>query len=287
MKRDIIEINAFMVIIEQSFAQKPLIETCGFEEDVLGMAFYGSGNVALEIEHQSGIENYRNTTGMSISFYANQNVTFYHTISEDRPLQCVMVVAKLKDLHKMSEHEQVIYKEYLKHMIDPQSNFVEGPNFYMPHEMQQAVHKIFNNNYSASARMLFLRSQATELLAHFFALLSNPIELETKIHKEDRERLYRAKSIIVDRMDSPPSLSELSQEIGLNEFKLKKQFKELFGMPVFKYLQNERLSKANSLLSEGNVNIQEVAWQVGYESLSSFSNAYLKKYGYRPSENQR
>ncbi|MEM6831573.1 MAG: helix-turn-helix transcriptional regulator, partial [Bacteroidota bacterium] len=62
-----------------------------------------------------------------------------------------------------------------------------------------------------------------------------------------------------------------------------KDFKALFGVPVFKYLQNERLTKAHKLLQTGNVTIQEAAWQVGYDSLSSFSNAFNEKYGFRPS----
>ena len=88
-------------------------------------------------------------------------------------------------------------------------------------------------------------------------------------------------------MDSPPSLSELSRQIGLNSFKLKKHFKELFGVPVFKYLQNERLNRANELLRREDLTVQEVAWDVGYDSLSSFSNAFTKKFGYRPSEVRR
>jgi AraC family transcriptional regulator, transcriptional activator of the genes for pyochelin and ferripyochelin receptors len=96
--------------------------------------------------------------------------------------------------------------------------------------------------------------------------------------------LYEAKEILSNNLDAPPSLSELSKKIGLNSFKLKKNFKELFGVPVFKYLQNQRMEKAYELLQGGNVTIQEAAWNVGYDSLSSFSNAFSKKYGFRPSE---
>jgi transcriptional regulator GlxA family with amidase domain len=76
----------------------------------------------------------------------------------------------------------------------------------------------------------------------------------------------------------------LSRQIGLNSFKLKKHFKELFGVPVFKYLQNERLNRANELLRNQSLSVQEVAWEVGYDSLGSFSNAFTRKFGYRPSE---
>ena len=73
-------------------------------------------------------------------------------------------------------------------------------------------------------------------------------------------------------------------KLDLNTFKLKKNFKELFGVPVFKYLQNERLTTAHELLRNKKATVQEAAWQVGYDSLSSFSNAFSKKFGYRPSD---
>jgi len=53
---------------------------------------------------------------------------------------------------------------------------------------------------------------------------------------------------------------------------------------VYKYLQNKRLEKAYELLENNELTVQETAWYVGYESLGSFSNAFYKKFGYRPSE---
>lgn len=50
----------------------------------------------------------------------------------------------------------------------------------------------------------------------------------------------------------PPSLSELSRIVGINEFKLKKKFKEVFNMTVFGYLADYRLGIARSLLEDGN-----------------------------------
>ena len=134
--------------------------------------------------------------------------------------------------------------------------------------------------------MMFFRSQMTTLLSHFFGQLSDM--KEDVIKESEREKLFEAKEILSNNLETPPlSLTELSKQIGLNSFKLKKNFKELFGVPVFKYLQNERLTKAHALLRNQDLSIQETAWHVGYDSLSSFSNAFAKKYGYRPSEIKR
>jgi len=285
MTRDFLEINDFVVLLEYADSKKETIDKCGFDEDVIAFAFYGSGNVELNIAYGSNQKKYNNTMGLAMSFFANKNVDFIHTVSESKKLHCVVILYSLKNLNKLPDGERQIYADYLNELINPTSDYVEGPTFFMDHNMQNAVDKIFTNTYEGPARSLFLKSQVTELLSHFFAKVSTlEKDTNTSIKDKDREKLYQAREILSKNMETPPSISELSRLIGLNDFKLKKNFKELFGFPVYKYLQNERLIKAHDLLSSQDVSIQEAAWSVGYESLSSFSNAFIKKYGFRPSE---
>lgn len=282
MTSDIIELNNFIVLIEQSNAEKTIVERCELDGDIIGFTFYGSGNVELEISSQTKKKTITNTTGIAISFFGNNKVEFAHKISPNKPLQSITVFIKLKNICKLSAYETAIFTDHLNELVNPQSDFVEGPSFYMTPDMRIAVDKILNTNYKESIRLMFLKSQVSELLAHFFALLTNP---KTEVvNQDDREKIFYAKEIISNNIVTPPSLSELSKQIGLNSHKLKKDFKELFGVPVFKYLQNERLIKAHELLSTTEKSIQETAWFVGYESLGSFSNAFFKKFGFRPSE---
>jgi AraC-like DNA-binding protein len=130
--------------------------------------------------------------------------------------------------------------------------------------------------------LLFLKSQVNELLAHFYALLASEKKLD--LSETDKNKLFQAKEIVTINYSTPPSITQLSQMVGLNSNKLKKNFKELFGIPVFKFVQEERLNKAYELLRESEKTVQESAWEVGYESLSSFSNAFHKKFGMRPND---
>jgi AraC-like DNA-binding protein len=280
MTTDIIEINDFIVLIEQSNAANVLIQKCEIDTDVVGFAFYGSGNVELEIKHNNQTKYEINTTGMAISFFGNQKVEFAHRIAPDRPLQSISIFTRMKNLQALPESEQQIFRDQLPQLLHPKENFVKGPSLYMTLDMQNAVQKIFNTTYTGNTRLLFLKSQVNELLAHFFALIST----ETDNHVSDKDKLFQAKEIITNNMAKPPSLTELSKTIGLNSNKLKRNFKELFGMPVFKFLQEERLKKAHELLISSEMGVQETAWYVGYESISSFSNAFQKKFGLRPNE---
>ncbi len=282
MTTDILEINNFVVLIEQSNDTKTIFERCNLDDQVIGFSFYGSGNVEISISFGDKKNVVNNSSGIATSFYGNKNVEFIHEISHEKPLQSVSVFSTLSNLNKLPKQEKELYTNHLNSLLNPTDDYVEGPYFYMTPEMQNAVLKIFKTNYTGTLRKLFLQSQITELLTHFFAYISND-EKET-IKASEKEKLYNAKDIISNNIATPPTLNELSKMIGLNSNKLKKNFKELFGVPVFKYLQNERLEKAQELLRNSEMNIQEASWFVGYESVSSFSNAFLKKFGFRPSE---
>lgn len=282
MTTDIIEMNNFIVLIEQSNADKTIVQKCEVDRDIVGFAFYGSGNVSLEIKYEDQAMLISNTTGIAISFFSNSKVEFAHTIAPNKPLQSISVFAKVKNLDSLPDGEKELFNEYLSALMNPQTNFVKGPSFYMTPDMQNAVYKILNSKYKGNARLLFLKSQVNELLSHFFALLAS--EKGVRINEAERDKLYQAKEIIENNISQPPSLNELSKLIGLNNNKLKKNFKELFGIPVFKFLHEERLNKAHELLCNSAMSVQETAWFVGYESLSSFSNAFYKKFGTRPNE---
>jgi len=282
MTTDIIDINNYVVLISHSNSYKPIIEKCTLDEDSIGFTFYGSGKVELEIIYGNSKDIVQNTSGLAFSFYGNNKLSFLHKISEESPLKNLSIFSTIKNIRKLPKDEKALYEKYLKPLLTTNKNFLAGPNFYMPPVMQNVIAKIFNTTYSGTFRKMFLQSQITELLSHFFAYLSQ--ETNQKINTAEKEKLFKAKDIITNNISSPPSLNELSKMIGLNNNKLKKNFKELFGVPVFKYLQNERLEKAFTLLKRSEFSTQEVAWNVGYESVSSFSNAFLKKYNIRPSE---
>lgn len=281
MTRDIIDINDFTILVEEANSAEPTVDSCYFDEPVIAVAFYGSGNVNLSVRYADKQKTFNYTKGLALSFYADEKVEFVHSVSASKPLECIVIATALRNLEKLPNQEGELFNEMLYQLVHPKGHYVEGPNFFMTPEMQAIVDQVFRIKYEGRAKMMFFRSQMTSLLAHFFGQLS--MMDEDTIPPIEKQKLLLAKKILVENLETPPSLSELSRHIGLNTFKLKKNFKELFGVPVFKYLQNERLNKAYGLIRNQGFTIQEAAWDVGYDSLSSFSNAFSKKFGFRPS----
>ena len=282
MTRDIIDINDFTILVEEARTDVPTTDSCFFEEPIIAVAFYGSGNVDLTVKYQDKLKNLSHTKGLALSFYADEHVQFMHSVSASKPLECIVIATKMAGIQNLPNHEGELFGEMLNELVHPSDHYVQGPHFYMTPEMQAIVDSIFNVQYTGKTKMMFFRSQITTLLSHFFGQLATL--QSTRMKTIEREKLNHAKDILLKNLDNPPTLNEISKEIGLNTFKLKKEFKAFFGVPVFKYLQNERLTLAHQMISKQDVTVQEAAWHVGYDSLSSFSNAFEKKFGYRPSQ---
>ncbi|PQB05870.1 helix-turn-helix domain-containing protein [Aureitalea marina] len=282
MTRDIIDINDFTILVETANSENVIKDACSFDEPVIAVAFYGSGNVDLQMQFEGKTRDFNYTKGLALSFYADEKVICEHTVAANKPLECIVIATATRNLANLPNQEGEIFSDMLNELVNPSDHYVEGPSFFMNPEMQQIVDSVFSNTYQGKTKMMFFRSQMTALLSHFFGQLADTPS--KSVNQTQREKLEMARVILADNLDKPPSLSELSRQIGLNTYNLKKDFKEMFGLPVFKYLQNQRLTTAHDLIRKNEATVQEAAWQVGYDSLSSFSNAFTKKFGYRPSQ---
>ncbi|WP_044211091.1 AraC family transcriptional regulator [Flammeovirga sp. OC4] len=283
MNRDIIDINDCTILLEEATTtESSLVDVCSFDEPVIGIAFYGAGNVGLNIKYKDKSKAFQYTKGMVLSFYADENVSFEHHVSADKPLQCVVIATALKNINQLPNDEGQLLETFLNELVHPKDHYVEGPVFNMTPELFQLVGLFFKNQYEGQVKMMFYRSHMSALLSHYFGQLASQNVL--KVNTDALEKINLAQEILLSNLENPPSLTELASKIGTNTNKLKKEFKAQFGVPVFKYLQEERLKKAYNLIKNEQKTIQEAAWNVGYDSLGSFSNAFEKKFGFRPSQ---
>jgi AraC-like DNA-binding protein len=107
------------------------------------------------------------------------------------------------------------------------------------------------------------------------------------VKSTDLKKLELAKTLIAENLQTPCSLIELSRKVGLNDFKLKKGFKEAFGNTVFGYLLELRMETAKDMLLSPNQSVSEVAHKVGYKNAHHFTVAFKKRFGYLPSKINR
>lgn len=102
------------------------------------------------------------------------------------------------------------------------------------------------------------------------------------ISGRDKETMYALKEYLHATFQQNHSLLSLSRHFGINQNKLKKLFRELFGVSVIEYLYNLRTEHARLLLYEQDMNVSEVAPVVGYKNSNHFATAFKRKFGVNP-----
>lgn len=104
-------------------------------------------------------------------------------------------------------------------------------------------------------------------------------------NQQDIHALQGVYDYILRHLDRPfPSLKELAHQFGINEFKLKKGFKQIFKTTVFQFYKEERLKKAHMMIQYTAVSLKSIAQKTGFKSFPHFSKAFKKRFGYNPSE---
>jgi len=151
------------------------------------------------------------------------------------------------------------------------------------HQMLRLISDIRNCTAAGPMRNLLIQSKALELLAFQIGQFRNPLRVREEIRPDDAEKLHQLKDYLDRNFLAETSLTELSRIFVLNEFKVKKGFKALFGTSVFAYLRQLRMEYAGNLLRNCNMSVEEVADVLGYEYAQHFSIAFKKFTGSTPS----
>jgi AraC-like DNA-binding protein len=144
--------------------------------------------------------------------------------------------------------------------------------------------QIMNYNLHPSVKELYIKGKAYELISLYFNR-GEDADVEQcpfLVDEDNVRRIRKAKEIIIARMAEPPTLPELSEEIGLSLKKLKEGFKQIYGDSVFSFLFDYKMEYARKMLETGRHNVNEVGLKVGYSTASHFISAFKKKYGTTP-----
>jgi len=152
--------------------------------------------------------------------------------------------------------------------------------------LHTAIREVLDCRFQGPLKKLFLYSKALEILVLQAEAFERAAGTPRRYARTDydQERLLFARDYLIQHLHQPPSLPELARLAGLNEFKLKKGFKEQFGQTVFGYLADFRLTEARAQLLDGAKTASELAFELGYSSLPHFSTAFRKRFGVSPRE---
>jgi len=188
---------------------------------------------------------------------------------------------------QLTQHYRDAYKQFGENVLEGKSTQLSAENMFIDLPLHNAIRAILQCNYPASLKKIFLYSKCLEILVLQADAYERQQKAKGKIYIKtdyDKELILFARDYLIQHFDLPPSLRELSRIAGINEFKLKRGFKESFNNTVFGYLADYRLEMAKDSLLSGEKSPSQLAFDLGYSSLQHFSSAFKKKFGMSPRE---
>ncbi len=150
-------------------------------------------------------------------------------------------------------------------------------------DQQQIIATLRQPPVYAAAQPMWYQCKALELAVTFF--FQPPPEEElfcTRQHRLAQERVEQVIFLLKQNLVEPPPLDALGKKIGCSPSYLSRTFSSHTGQTITQYLRRLRMDKAAGLLRAGELNVTEVALEVGYSSPSHFSLAFHETFGCCP-----
>ncbi len=107
---------------------------------------------------------------------------------------------------------------------------------------------------------------------------------QKKLNDREEQFMTKVMEVIEKHLSEEAfSIEQFGREIGMSRVQLHRKLKALTGGSASIYIKKVRLLKARELIKEGNGNIAEIAYSVGFSSPQYFTRCFKEEYGYPPS----
>jgi len=106
------------------------------------------------------------------------------------------------------------------------------------------------------------------------------------LHDDTFRRLCRGRDLLAAEYQSRVLLQQAAREACLSEFYFHRLFRANFGETPHDFLTRLRMDRARQMLASER-NVTDVCFEVGYESLGSFSSKFRAQFGRSPAAFQR
>lgn len=229
---------------------------------------FNDGRYALEVTEDNSLLLYNTQVDLPLNLVLNTNSWM------------VSIVMTIRKFHSLFSKEA----DYIPFL----SSDNKDKKYYSQEAVLPAIavvlSQVMNYNLHRSIKELYIKGKVYELISLYFNK-SQDADVEQcpfLVDEDNVKRIRKAKEIIISRMAEPPSLQELSDEIGLSLKKLKEGFKQIYGDSVYSFLFDYKMEYARKMLESGKYNVNEVGLKVGYSTSSHFIAAFKKKYSTTP-----
>ena len=110
--------------------------------------------------------------------------------------------------------------------------------------------------------------------------------MELTRQEDVNRRMLRARDEMDRRYAEPLDVATLASTAHLSASQFARSFKQVYGETPHRYLQRRRVERAMTLLRQTDRPVTDIAWDVGFASLGTFSSTFARIVGHSPSEHR-
>lgn len=132
---------------------------------------------------------------------------------------------------------------------------------------------VSTRKYASIVRLLTIFSE-------HLAMLGNQIYMQQ--HHSENPAIARARAYIQEFHSRELTLPQVAASVGASPFYFCKLFKKATGIHFTEYVSRVRVERAKNLLLNPNLNVSEIAFEVGFQSLPHFNRMFKKILGQSP-----
>jgi AraC-like DNA-binding protein/ligand-binding sensor protein len=174
---------------------------------------------------------------------------------------------------------QLLGKKPTSHQFDRAAKLVAGWGVDMDRD---ALRKAFYATKVVTAKQHESIVRLLVIFAQHLAMLGNQIFIQQK--NTEPPIIKRAKEYIYEHHTEELSLARAAKAVNMSTFYFCKMFKKVTGINFTDYLSRVRIEKAKNLLLNPNLRVSEIAFEVGFQSLTHFNRVFKKLLGQSPTE---
>jgi AraC-like DNA-binding protein len=120
------------------------------------------------------------------------------------------------------------------------------------------------------------------IFAQHLSLISNQIVVQEQ--NNEPPFIARAKQFISDNQSEELSLNQVAKAVNMSSFYFCKKFKKITGINFTEYITRVRIEKSRNLLLNPNLRVSEIAYEVGFQSLTHFNRMFKRVLGSSPTD---
>lgn len=232
---------------------------------------YEKDILQTEIRDGDAIVMYNHHYGFNMEFKANEMFFVCSIRHQNQSLLKLIQIIELEKIQVPADKEQFLF---VKLFVSPEIRTI----------MTQIVG---NRNMSINIMDEYLYAKAKEMSILHMYDISVGHSKAMAINEYKMKLAQKVRDIIISDLSTHYSIDDLAKKLLVSGTVIKEAFVKVFGIPIYSFYQEKRLTVSKDLLNKPNMSVTEVAYNLGFSTPSNFIKFFKAKTGISPSHYQK